>query len=126
MDSSDIVLITGATGFVGSAVARAVQATGARVRALVRPSSTRTNLAGLDVEFVSGDVRDEAAVAAAMHGVRYAFHVAADYRLWARDPQEIVRTNVEGTRRIMVLARAVNDRVFSKEILDAVEASIRS
>jgi len=112
MDSSDIVLITGATGFVGSAVARAVHATGARVRTLVRPSSTRTNLAGLDVEFVSGDVRDEAAVAAAMHGVRYAFHVAADYRLWARDPQEIVRTNVEGTRRIMDAAmRAGVERI---------------
>lgn len=99
------VLVTGATGFVGSAVARALAARGARLRLLVRASSDRTNLAGLDAELVEGDLRDAGAVARAMQGVDQLFHVAADYRIWAPDPEEIVRNNEASTRIVMQAAR---------------------
>ena len=89
------ILVTGASGFVGSAVLRALPARGATVRVLVRASSPRANLEGLDCEVVDGDMTDAASMAAAMNGVRHLFHVAADYRLWARDPEEIVRNNLE-------------------------------
>jgi dihydroflavonol-4-reductase len=97
-------LVTGASGFVGSAVARCLKAAGLSVRALVRSTSPRANLAEADAEIVIGDLRDDESVAQAMTGVRYLFHVAADYRLWARDPEDMVRTNVAGTRRIMAAA----------------------
>jgi dihydroflavonol-4-reductase len=102
----DTVLVTGATGFVGSAVARAALAEGFKVRVLARPATSRRNLDGLDVTVAEGDLGDAASVAAAMAGVRYLLHVAADYRLWARDPEEIVRNNREGTRAVMEAARA--------------------
>ena len=102
---SDPILVTGASGFVGSAVARALLAEGERVRVLVRPTSPRTNIAGLDVEVATGDIRDRAAMARALDGCRHLFHVAADYRLWAPDPDEIVRANLEGTRAVMEAAR---------------------
>jgi dihydroflavonol-4-reductase len=102
---ADTVLVTGASGFVGSAVARALTARGDRVRVLMRASSPRTNIEGLDVEIAEGDMRDAASMRRAMNGVRYLFHVAADYRLWARDPDEIVRNNLEGTRAVMEAAR---------------------
>jgi dihydroflavonol-4-reductase len=98
------VLVTGAAGFVGSAVARTLQARGAALRVLVRPSSPRTNLDGLEAEVAVGDIRDQAAVAQALAGCRYLFHVAADYRIWARDPQEIVRNNIEGVGAVMAAA----------------------
>lgn len=101
---SDLVLVTGASGFVGSAVARAAQQAGYRVRALVRPSSRRDNLAGLDFEVAEGDLSDPASLERAMSGVRFLLHVAADYRLWARDPAQIERTNVEGTHNVMKAA----------------------
>jgi dihydroflavonol-4-reductase len=97
----DLVLVTGAAGFVGSAVARAAVAAGYRVRVLVRASSPRRNLAGLDAEIAEGDMRDGAAVARALAGVRWLLHVAADYRLWARDPDEIARNNLQGTATVM-------------------------
>lgn len=102
--AGDKVLVTGASGFVGSAVAHALVREGYQVRALLRPTSKRINLAKLDVETAEGDMRDEASVARAMAGVRYVFHVAADYRLWARNPQQILRTNCEGTRLLMQAA----------------------
>ena len=88
--AGDKVLVTGASGFVGSAVARALIGSGYHVRALLRETSKRVNLAGLDVEIVEGDMRDAAAVARAGAGARFLFHVAADYRLWARKPEEIL------------------------------------
>ena len=108
---SSRVLVTGASGFVGSAIAAALRARGHDVRALVRPSSPRTNLDPRDT-LCEGDLRDRASLAAALKGVRFLFHAAADYRLWARNPEEIVRNNVEGTRRVMVEAlRAGVERV---------------
>jgi len=105
MGGTDKVLVTGASGFVGSAVARALVRRGYAVRAIVRPSSPTKHLDGLDLEFVRGDLRDPASVRKAMDGVRYLFHVAADYRLWARDPQEVVDNNVLGTRHVMQAAK---------------------
>ena len=98
-------LVTGASGFVGSAVARALAERGLAVRALVRSSSPQQHLAGLDLEFVTGDLRDAESVRRAMAGARFVFHVAADYRLWARDPNEIVDNNMRSTRIAMEEAR---------------------
>lgn len=104
--NNDLALVTGATGFVGSAVARALLSADFFVRALVRRHSAQANLNGLGVELAEGDMRDAGAVRAAVEGARYVFHVAADYRLWAPDPEEIIRTNVEGTRIVMEAAAA--------------------
>jgi dihydroflavonol-4-reductase len=101
MSNKEKILVTGASGFVGSAVARRLVENGYSVRALVRGKSPRAHLAGLDLDFFEGDLRDPRSVERAMAGVRYVFHVAADYRLWARDPGEIFASNVEGTRNIM-------------------------
>jgi dihydroflavonol-4-reductase len=98
------VLVTGGTGFVGSAVVRALIAQGERPRCLVRPGSDRRNLAGLDVELVEGDLGREDSLEAALKGCTALFHVAADYRIWARRPEDLIRTNVEGTRRLMMAA----------------------
>jgi dihydroflavonol-4-reductase len=96
----DLILVTGVSGFVGCAIADAARAAGYRVRALLRQTSPRTNLNPAD-EVAIGDMRDGDALAAAMQGVRYVIHAAADYRLWSPDPEEIVRTNLEGTRLVM-------------------------
>jgi dihydroflavonol-4-reductase len=98
---SDVALVTGASGFVGSAVARALVARGLNVRVLMRPSANRLNIAQLHCEPVAGDMRDADSMLAAMKGARYLFHVAADYRLWARDPGEIERNNFAGVHATM-------------------------
>lgn len=97
----NLVLVTGGSGFLGSAVVRALIARGLRVRALVRTASPLGNLEGLDCQTFTGDLTDEESLKAALHGVKYLFHVAADYRLWARDPSVILRVNVGGTRNLM-------------------------
>ncbi len=99
-----LTLVTGASGFLGSAVAKCLVEAGYDVRALVRPASPRLNLAALKLEIVEGDLRVPTSIEQAMRGVRFVFHVAADYRLWARNPDDIVRTNVEGTRTVMTAA----------------------
>jgi dihydroflavonol-4-reductase len=97
-------LVTGAAGFVGSAVLRRLIAAGVETRALVRPTSDRRNLAGLACEIVTGDLTDPASFEPALQGCDALFHVAADYRLWVPDPPTIYRTNVDGTRALMLAA----------------------
>jgi dihydroflavonol-4-reductase len=98
------MLVTGGSGFLGSGVVRALVRRGLSVRALVRTSSPSGNLEGLDCESFTGDLLDENSLKAALRGVRHLFHVAADYRLWARDPSVILRVNVDGTRNLMTQA----------------------
>ena len=98
-------LVTGATGFVGSHVARQLVNAGQSVRALVRPGSNLEALAGLHVEYFEGDLRDASSLERAMQGVRRVFHVAADYRLWTPRPEEIYQNNVEGTRKLLAAAQ---------------------
>ena len=97
-------LVTGATGFVGSHVARQLVASGQSVRVLVRASSNLRLLENIATEKVEGDLRDAASIDRAMRGVRRVFHVAADYRLWTRHPEELYESNVEGTRRLLAAA----------------------
>ena len=97
-------LVTGATGFVGSAVVRALIDAGDAPRVLVRAESDRRNLAGLDVEWTEGDLRDPASLVRACRGCQAVFHIAADYRLWVPKPEGIYATNVAGTRALMEAA----------------------
>jgi dihydroflavonol-4-reductase len=97
-------LVTGATGFLGSHVARQLVSAGHSVRVLVRSTSNQQALEGLVAERVVGDLQDMASLDRAMKGVRRVFHVAADYRLWTKDPSAIYETNVEGTRRLLEVA----------------------
>jgi len=100
-----LAFVTGATGFVGSHIARALAAEGADLRLLVRSGSDLRNIAELDADRVIGDLRDPASFAKAVTGCDAVFHVAADYRLWVRDPDQMYRSNVEGTRGILQAAR---------------------
>lgn len=98
-------LVTGASGFLGSHVARLLAQRGGPVRVLLRPTSETRLLDGLPVERVSGDLREIASLDRALAGVSTVYHVAADYRLWARDPREIYDSNVQGTRNLLQAAR---------------------
>jgi dihydroflavonol-4-reductase len=95
-------LVTGASGFLGWHVARVLLERGYRVRALVRPGS---RVDALDVEAVTGDLRDAGSLERAVSGCGLVFHVAADYRLWAKDPRDLYRSNVDGTRNLLEAAR---------------------
>ena len=97
-------LVTGATGFIGSAVVRSLRKRDASIRVLARKSSDHRNLDGLDVELVEGDLMDRPSLDAALRGCEGLFHVAADYRLWARNPGAVIDTNVIGTRNVMKAA----------------------
>ena len=113
-----MILVTGASGFVGSAVAKVLLKAGHQVRVLVRPTSSRVNLADPRLEIVTGDLLDAASIERAMTNVRFVFHVAADYRLWARNPDDIVHTNVEGTRLVMegALRAGVERMVYTSSV----------
>jgi dihydroflavonol-4-reductase len=106
------VLVTGATGFVGAAVARRLLAAGDDVRVLVRAESDRRNIEALSVTTVTGDLADPSSLDRAVSGCRGVYHVAADYRLWVRDPAAMYRANVDGTRALLQAAgRAGVERV---------------
>lgn len=100
-----LAFVTGATGFLGSHVARVLAEQGAELRLLVRPTSDPRNLEGLNADRVIGDLRDPASMEKSLSGCHALFHVAADYRLWVRDPDEMYRSNVEGTRSLLEAAR---------------------
>ena len=116
--TDDVTLVTGVSGFVGAAVARALAASGRRVRGLARASSVRTNLDDFPGELVEGDLRDRGAVERATDGARYLFHVAADYRIWARDPEEIVRNNQLTTANVIdaALGAGVERIVYTSSV----------
>jgi dihydroflavonol-4-reductase len=101
---SDITLVTGATGFVGAAVARALARRGHNLRFLVRAGSDRRNLAGLQGELVEGNLAKPSSLPKAVKGCRYVFHVAADYRLWVPNPKMMRSINIDGTLALLVAA----------------------
>lgn len=111
-------LVTGANGFIGSAVVRCLLAEGLSVRGFIRASSDQRNLTGLKIDIVYGDLCDQASVDAALAGCETVFHVAADYRLWAPRPIEIYRANVGGTRHLMeaALRRGVRTVVHTSSV----------
>jgi dihydroflavonol-4-reductase len=100
-------LVTGANGFVGSAVARLLLDKGYDVRVLVRSDSDRRNFKGLDIEIIEGDLRDSQSLKQAVTGCNKLFHIAADYRLWIPDPENMYKTNVDGTRNLIMAAADV-------------------
>ena len=112
------ILITGATGFVGSAVARKLIDRGARVRALVRPYGDRRNIDGLGLELAEGDLIDPTTFAAALEGCRALFHLAADYRLWTPDPAALYAANLDGSRALIeaALAAGVERIVYTSSV----------
>lgn len=105
-------LVTGASGFLGSHVARQLVAHGEPVRVLMRSSSTNRAVSDLSLEYVTGDLRDPASLDKAVAGVQYVFHVAADYRLWARKSRDIYDSNVTGTKNLLAAAKRANVEKF--------------
>jgi dihydroflavonol-4-reductase len=103
-------LVTGASGFIGSAVVRQLLAKGRDVRAYVEPGADRRNLAGLDVDIVEGDVNDRATIGAALRGCDVLYHLAAIYKLWMPDPSKMYEVNVEGTKTVLWAAYKANLR----------------
>jgi dihydroflavonol-4-reductase len=104
MTESPLTFITGATGFVGAAVARILLSKGHRLRVLSRPNNDRRNLQGLDIEIVEGDLGRPQSYLTALQGCGALFHVAADYRIWVPDPSAMHRINVDGTHALMAAA----------------------
>ena len=114
-------LVTGATGFIGAAVARALAATGAEVRVLVRPNADLRNLQGLKVDRVRGDLRDRDSLIRALTGCRYLYHVAAHYALWAKDPAVFYDINVTGTRALLETAHEAGvERIVYTSTIGAI------
>jgi dihydroflavonol-4-reductase len=111
LGDSDPVCVTGATGFIGSAIVRALAGRGCPVRAMVEPAVDRTNIEKLDAEMVEADVRDGDAVRRALTGIRVVFHTAALYRFWARRPELFYEVNVGGTRNVLAAAAASGSKV---------------
>ncbi|MBV9653087.1 MAG: NAD-dependent epimerase/dehydratase family protein, partial [Acetobacteraceae bacterium] len=111
-------LITGATGFIGSAVARSALARGHCLRLLVRPGSDRRNVADLPAELAEGDLKDPASLARAVAGCQTVIHVAADYRIWVPDPEAMLAANVRGTVALFRAAQAagVERIVFTSSV----------
>src|ERR1700676_3193828 len=103
--SREKILVTGAAGFLGSHVTRQLVARGADVRVLLRASSNNRAIADLPLEYVTGDLRDPASLQRALAGVKRVFHVAADYRLWAKRKQDIYDSNVGGTKNLLEAAK---------------------
>ncbi len=120
----DRVLVTGASGFVGSAIARVFREAGYTVRVLVRSTSPRTNIDPQD-EVVQGDLSDRASLAAALKDARFLVHAAADYRLWAPSPDDMIRTNLDGTRALMeeALRAGVERIVYTSSVATIVPGS---
>ena len=112
------VFVTGATGFIGASLVRELIEEGYSVKALVRPASNRRNLAGLDLEIWEGDLHDCASLMRGLEGCDTLYHAAADYRLWARCPSEIYKTNIDGTRNIMeaALKRGLSKVVYTSSV----------
>jgi dihydroflavonol-4-reductase len=110
LSTSMKAFVTGATGFVGSHVARLLAAQGADLRLLRRSSSPTSNIEALKAERVTGDLTDPESLKKGMQGCDFVFHVAADYRLWVRDPEQMYRANVEGTRAILQAAQEAGVR----------------
>src|SRR4051794_38243615 len=104
------VLVTGGTGFVGSRVVRKLLERGDDVRCLARKTSSPRNLQGLSVEVVLGDLKEPESLSAAVTGCDPVYHGAADYRLWSRDPRELYRSNVDGTRHLLEAAERAGCR----------------
>jgi dihydroflavonol-4-reductase len=111
-------LVTGASGFVGSSIVRALIRRNESVRVLVRPTSDRRNVSDLGVEVVTGDLRDPSSLVRALEGCRVLYHVAADYRLWVPQPEEIYRINVDGTMSLMraAVAAGVERIVYTSSV----------
>ncbi len=105
-------LVTGAAGFLGSHIARQLVARGENVRVLLRPSSQNRAIADLPLEYVTGDLRDPASLDRAMKGIKRVFHVAADYRLWAKHSQDIYDSNVGGTKNLLAAAKRAGVEQF--------------
>lgn len=123
--SSLKVLVTGASGFIGSAVVRKLVASGYDVRVLVRATSPRDNIAGLTVETVTGDLLDADSLSASIRGCDALFHCAADYRIWVRDPDRMYRVNVDGTRALMraTLEAGVRRVVYTSSVATLTAAT---
>ncbi len=108
--AEDLSFVTGASGFVGSHVVRLLRMRGDRIRVLMRRTSHPANVEGLGCEIVQGDLRRTDSWERSLQGCRWVFHVAADYRLWARNPREIYESNVDGTRNLLEACRKGRSR----------------
>jgi len=118
----DSAFLTGGTGFVGASLARLLIKQGFKVKALARKGSDRRNLDGLDVEIVEGGLTDKSAIEAGVKGCRYAFHVAADYRIWIPNPDDMYAANVAGTENVLrAAAKAGSERIVHCSSVAAVK-----